>query len=359
MDTHKAQAGGPTESDTHKAQGGGLTELDTHKAQVAEADADMQALLSGARTAILTHADARSTAKPAPTQAGARSTAKPAPTQAGAHSTAKPAPTQAGAHSAATPAPTQADPRSVATPAPTQADAHSAATPAPTQAGAHSAATPAPTQADPRSVANPAPTQADPRSVANPAPTQAGARSTPTPEPPPTAILPGAFNPLHEGHRRMAKAAADHLGEPVAYELCIRNVDKPPLNFHDMWARREQFSPTDDQLWLTNAATFVEKARAFGAVTFVVGADTMRRIADPKYYPDGNLDAAVEELADAGCRFLVFGRVLGDGEDASFVTLDDLSLPARLRDISTGVSEADFRADISSTALRAHRANDG
>ena len=39
--------------------------------------------------------------------------------------------------------------------------------------------------------------------------------------------------------------------------------------------------------------------------------------------------------------------------------LDDLDLPARLRTISTGVSEAEFRADISSTALRARRANDG
>ena len=191
------------------------------------------------------------------------------------------------------------------------------------------------------------------------APTHAGARSARAPKPPPEAILPGAFNPLHEGHRRMARAAAEHLGEPVAYELCIRNVDKPPLNFHDMRVRREQFGSTDDQLWLTNAATFVEKARVFGAVTFVVGADTMRRIANPKYYPDSNLDAAVEELADMGCRFLVFGRVAGDGEDASFVTLDDLDLPARLRAMSTGVSEAEFRTDISSTALRARRANDG
>ena len=169
----------------------------------------------------------------------------------------------------------------------------------------------------------------------------------------PGAVLPGAFNPLHQGHRRMAAAAAKKLSRPVAYELCIRNVDKPPLNFHDMRARREQFGASED-VWLTNASTFVEKARLFGAVTFIVGADTMRRIADGRYYEDGDVSAAVTELARIGCRFLVFGRV----EDARFVTLGDLDLPKGLRDLCDGLGEVEFRSDISSTALRARGDND-
>ena len=197
-----------------------------------------------------------------------------------------------------------------------------------------------------------------------------GARSAVGPGGPggraPKAILPGAFNPLHEGHRRMAAAAAERLGEAVAYELCIRNVDKPPLNFHDMRTRRAQFGGSED-VWLTNASTFVEKARVFGGVTFVVGADTMRRIADAKYYADGDVGGAVDELAATGCRFLVFGRALGgalggdqgDGGDQAdrFVTLDDLALPDRLRAMSEGFSEAEFRSDVSSTELRARRAS--
>ena len=153
----------------------------------------------------------------------------------------------------------------------------------------------------------------------------------------------------------MAAAAAAKLGGPVAYELCIRNVDKPPLNFHDMQARRGQFSESDD-IWLTNASTFFEKARVFGGVTFVVGADTMCRIADAKYYENGDVDAAVDELAGAGCRFLVFGRLLEREEGDRFVTLDDLEVPDRLRDLSEGFSEAEFRSDVSSTVLRAGRA---
>ena len=129
--------------------------------------------------------------------------------------------------------------------------------------------------------------------------------------------------------------------------LSIHNVDKPPLNFHDLRERAAQFDA--GALCLTNTATFVEKARTFGAVTFVVGADTMRRIADPKYYPAGDMTDALDEIASLGCRFLVFGRRDGD----RFVTLDDLDLPHGLGGRCEGVSEAAYRVDLSSTGIRA------
>ena len=163
------------------------------------------------------------------------------------------------------------------------------------------------------------------------------------------AIFPGAFNPLHDGHRRMAALAQTLLKTPVAYEICIRNVDKPPLNFQDIKERRQQFG--DAGAWFTNAATFTEKARAFSNATFIVGADTVRRIAEPRYYPDGNPDAAISELRRLGCRFLVFGRA----EAGRFLTLDDLALPLALRSLCDGVSEDEYRCDASSTASRQQR----
>ncbi len=166
-------------------------------------------------------------------------------------------------------------------------------------------------------------------------------------DPRPRALFPGAFHPLHDGHRRMARVAAARLGVPVTFEVSIHNVDKPPLNFHDLRERAAQFDA--DALCFTNTATFVEKARTFGDVTFVVGADTMRRIADPKYYRGGNVSDALDEIADRGCHFLAFGRRDGD----RFVTLDDLDLPPGLRELCEGVSEAEYRVDVSSTQIRA------
>jgi hypothetical protein len=168
------------------------------------------------------------------------------------------------------------------------------------------------------------------------------------------AVFPGAFNPRHRGHCRMAQLAAQHLGRPVEFEISILNVDKPPLDFTEMRQRADQFTAdrnaTAPCLWFTRAATFVEKSRLFPEATFIVGVDTIVRIADPRYYGDDPhaRDAILDELARRGCRFLVFGRE-GDG---GFKTLSGIVLPDALRQICQEVPEEDFRHDISSTQLR-------
>ena len=78
----------------------------------------------------------------------------------------------------------------------------------------------------------------------------------------PAAIFPGAFNPLHVGHRRMAELAQAILGVPVALELSILNPDKPPLDYAEIDRRLRQF-PAEQPVWLTRAATFEEKSRLF------------------------------------------------------------------------------------------------
>jgi nicotinamide mononucleotide (NMN) deamidase PncC len=173
--------------------------------------------------------------------------------------------------------------------------------------------------------------------------------SVPDRAPLPLALLPGAFNPLHDGHRAMARHAAARLRTPVAYELCVRNVDKPPLDYLTVHERLSQFGGTD-AVWLTRAPTFVEKARRFPGVAFVVGIDTIARIADVRYYGDDPdlRDQAITEMRTLGVSFLVFGRRTAD----RFLALEDLELPGALQALCTGVGEAEFRNDLSSTALR-------
>ena len=105
----------------------------------------------------------------------------------------------------------------------------------------------------------------------------------------------------------------------------------------------------DWNLVYTHAPTFVEKCRLFPGIPVIVGTDTLKRIADRKYY--GNSDRAcldaLREIRELGNSFLVFGRE----SSGRFTTLDDLSLPPVLAEICTAVPE--FREDISSTQLRA------
>lgn len=164
-------------------------------------------------------------------------------------------------------------------------------------------------------------------------------------------LFPGSFDPLHRGHVLMAKIAEERQKRPVEYEISVRNVDKPPLDVLAATRRLKQFDPRTI-VWLTRAATFAEKAELFPGCTFVVGADTVRRLVDVSYYSDEQtLQAFCSRLLDLECRFLVFGRLL----DGQYETVRWSSIPAEIREIFTCIPAREFRQDVSSTDLRLRR----
>ncbi len=170
--------------------------------------------------------------------------------------------------------------------------------------------------------------------------------------PPSRALFSGAFNPIHIGHEEMVQVASQILGTQVDHEISILNVDKPPLDYIEIGERIDQFQ-SDQSIWLSRAPTFLEKSRLFPGVTFVVGIDTLRRVAAPRYYrgSEAACAKAIEEIAGRGCRFLVFGRSVS----GSFIRLSDLDLPTSLASICRDVPESQFRQDISSTEIRRQR----
>jgi hypothetical protein len=165
----------------------------------------------------------------------------------------------------------------------------------------------------------------------------------------PPAILPGSFNPLHFGHRRLAAVAAARLGVPVHFELSVTNVDKPELPEAEIDRRIAQFAGVG-AVWVTRAATFVEKAALFPGAAFVLGWDTAVRLIDPSYHGGTHeRDATLRSLRAAGCRFVIGGRVDAAG---AFRVWDCALLSDEFAGLFEGIVERDFRADVSSTALR-------
>ncbi len=170
------------------------------------------------------------------------------------------------------------------------------------------------------------------------------------PAPRAVALFSGSFNPLHDGHRGLARVAAGHLGRPLLFELPLRNADKSEIALFEARRRALQFAGGHDVL-LTRAPLFVEKAELFADSVFVIGADTAARIVAPRFYDDDpqQVRTALDELKATGARFLVTARQHG-GE---LLTLAAAEVPAGYRDMFEALPEGAFRLDLSSTDIRA------
>lgn len=171
--------------------------------------------------------------------------------------------------------------------------------------------------------------------------------------PPPPVLMPGSFNPMHDGHVSLARIAEEISQQPLVFEISVTNVDKPPLAGGTVRHRLRQFAwkaPVE----LTRAPTFLEKSRLFPRATFVIGADTAERLVAPKYYggDEDRMHGALEAIGSAGGSFLVAVRIDAEGR---LRALSDILVPQRFADLFTEIPEHRFRLDTSSSEIRGRR----
>lgn len=166
------------------------------------------------------------------------------------------------------------------------------------------------------------------------------------------AIFPGSFNPIHRGHLEMIDIAEHRLGNRVALEISVQNVDKPSLDYLELEDRLSKIAQArpDLTVWLSQTPLFEEKSELFQGTTFVVGADTLRRFAELRFYHESihQLHDVLRVIAYHNCRFLVFAREGADGIES----LQTLDLPDMLRSLADEVPGSEFAMNISSRVMR-------
>jgi cytidyltransferase-like protein len=126
-------------------------------------------------------------------------------------------------------------------------------------------------------------------------------------------LFPGTFNPLHDGHRAMARQAQALAGKSVVYAVNADSRHKPALGVLDLLARAAALRAEKWQdggghplLFTRGEPLFVDKAKARPGATFVVGADALARMLEPQWGVDPREVLAL--LAAHQARFYVFGR---------------------------------------------------
>ena len=209
--------------------------------------------------------------------------------------------------------------------------------------------------------------------------------------PPGSIVYPGSFNPLHEGHIQLVRITLSELGFqinqapnsvvdnnsnekqqsqqqcPVVFEIAVVNADKPPLSREDLVKRLMAFSSSGvatqllESYGLTNVAIvvtshplFVNKINLFPNCRILLGADTLSRLLNEKYYNNSreSMIVALGKILQKNT-LIVGGRVTPEGE---FVTAENIilqhHLPVELTQQILNLPESAFRCDISSTTIR-------
>lgn len=115
------------------------------------------------------------------------------------------------------------------------------------------------------------------------------------------ALLPGSFNPLHEGHLEAP--------DGVTFQLTLKALHKPQVRITEALKRAALINASgrdvllDEDAWL-----YLNKARKWPNSTFYIGSDVLEQLLNPVWYSGETIDSVLEEFHMLGTRFRIRQR---------------------------------------------------
>lgn len=161
------------------------------------------------------------------------------------------------------------------------------------------------------------------------------------------ALMPGAYDPPHEGHFGIADAMDSDFRFRVFHHITIDQPHKPHLTAQDV-LQRAKLLRHRNVIFTRGDALYIDKIRKFG-LPIVMGTDALDRILDPKWgVPTEDL---LSELYKLNAKIFVNGRITSAG---TFETCEDvLDRHRQLAHLGRiFFSLGNQRWDISSTEVR-------
>ena len=131
------------------------------------------------------------------------------------------------------------------------------------------------------------------------------------------ALMPGAYNPPHEGHFGIAEEVQYDLNKTVVFEVTAQPPHKEALTVQQL-LQRAKLLQSYNRIFTQKEPLYLDKARAFPKMPLILGADAMVRMLDPKWGLD--IKDLLGSFYELGTKLFIVGREI----NGVFTTCDDI-----------------------------------